>query len=385
MPLDLTEAVKAALKSVYKRHSSASDLVPEELFNGITETLNTAVSDDFMSEYPDLCETIRHNNEVFSAFKVHDECSRMAKLLLDGDGNLKGFEQWARDAEPIASHHNKVWLRTEYDQAIRRAQQARDWKQYEAEADVLPNLRWVPSTAAQPGADHMIFWDIVRPIDDPFWSQHRPGDRWGCQCSLEANDDPVTDIPDGIGRDNPAPGLDGNPAVTGHLFSETHPYYPSSCGSCPFRNGNLPDTPTNKIRDCYRCKYYQACVPSFAKRREEIFGEAKKSLPKDMSNPDIGTIGISNRRIKEWLNQPHRHYAVKNEMLMDIESILQNAMCVASNPPFKERDKKMGIVMKHFLEIEILGDKSWIIVDELQNGKLMLHGISDSPEVLNEK
>ena len=45
----------------------------------------------------------------------------------------------------------------------------------------------------------------------------------------------------------------------------------------------------------------------------------------------------------------------------------------------------MGIVMKHFLEIEILSDKSWIIVDELQNGRLMLHGISDSHEVLNEK
>lgn len=291
--------------------------MPAELLNGITETLNSAVSDDFMAEYPDLCETIRHNNEVFSAFKVHDECSRMAKLLLDGDGKLKGFEQWARDVEPIASHHNKVWLRTEYDQALRRAQQARDWKQYEEESDVLPNLRWVPSTAAHPGADHMPFWNTVRPINDPFWSEHKPGDRWGCQCSLEATDDPATDIPEGTDRDNPAPGLDGNPAVTGHLFSETHPYYPSSCGSCPFYKGNPSDSPSNKAKDCGRCPFVDLIISeskddvSLPKRIEQNRREylrlkdnpdyAREGYPVEF-NPETG--GLKAIHVKHNLDSP---------------------------------------------------------------------------------
>ncbi len=250
----------SALQSLYKRHTRPSDLVPVELFNGIVKTLNSALSDDFTAEYPDLCEMIRENNEVFAAFKVHDQCKRMAKLLLDEEGNLKSFEQWSKEAEPISNHHNKVWLRTEYDTAIKRAEQARQWKQFESERDVLPNLRWVPSTAATPGADHMIFWDTVRPVDDPFWSQHKPGDRWGCQCSLEATDDPETDIPAGSEMDEPAPGLDNNPEKDGKLFSDSHPYFPSSCSTCPFNNGAVPTTPTNKARDCAHCPDIQKII-----------------------------------------------------------------------------------------------------------------------------
>ena len=286
------------MKSVYKHHSRASDLVPEELFNGVVETLNSAVSDDFSAEYPDLCEVIRHNNEVFSAFKVHDECSRMAKLLLDENGNLKSFERWSRDAEPIASHHNKVWLRTEYDQAIRRAEQARDWKQFEAEADVLPNLRWVPSTAAHPGADHMPFWNTVLPIDHPFWNEHKPGDRWGCQCSLEATDDPVTDVPAGTVGDEPAPGLDGNPAKTGHLFSESHPYYPSSCSKCPFYTGEPSSTPTNRAKDCGNCPYIRTCINDItgkgkARRNKELYRRLKEDKNYDHVKFDRTSGGMS--------------------------------------------------------------------------------------------
>ncbi len=274
----------SAMESVYKRHSTAFDLVPKELFKGIVKTLDSAVSDDFQAEYPDLCKMIHENNEVFAAFKVHDQCERMAKLLLDEEGNLKSFEQWSKEAEPISSHHNKVWLRTEYDTAIKRAEQARQWKQFENERDVLPNLRWVPSTAATPGADHMIFWDTVRPVDDPFWNSHKPGDRWGCQCSLEATDEPETDIPAGSEMDEPAPGLDNNPAKDGKLFSDSHPYYPGSCSSCPFNTGGATKrAPTNMAKDCVGCLYIERIIGDHVRvtgipSKYEDFGEGWKKV-----------------------------------------------------------------------------------------------------------
>ncbi|MDO4213197.1 MAG: hypothetical protein Q4D10_03545 [Bacteroidales bacterium] len=286
----------SALQSLYKRHTRPSDLVPVELFNGIVKTLNSALSDDFTAEYPDLCEMIRENNEVFAAFKVHDQCKRMAKLLLDEEGNLKSFEQWSKEAEPISNHHNKVWLRTEYDTAIKRAEQARQWKQFESERDVLPNLRWVPSTAATPGADHMIFWDTVRPVDDPFWSQHKPGDRWGCQCSLEATDDPETDIPAGSEMDEPAPGLDNNPAKDGKLFSDSHPYFPSSCSTCPFNSGAIPATPTNKARDCANCTLLHKCIAEALQNGNGDIKQLAEMLKADKSytgveyNPETGGL-----------------------------------------------------------------------------------------------
>ena len=89
---------------------------------------------------------------------------------------------------------------------------------------MLPNLRWMPSTSVNPGKDHMVFWGTVRPIDDPFWNEHRPGDRWNCKCDLSSTDDPVTEIPDFTRKDNPHPGLDINPGKDGKLFSDNHPY-----------------------------------------------------------------------------------------------------------------------------------------------------------------
>lgn len=199
------------------------------LFNEICDRINEAARkglDESGAVDPDddFRAAVLRNNEVFAAFKVHRMQNDMAKLLLDSNGNLKPFEQWRKEVMPIASHQVGQWLRTEYNTAVIRAHQAADWRQFEREKDVLPNLRWMPSTSVNPGKDHMIFWGTVRPIDDPFWNEHRPGDRWNCKCDLSSTDDPVTEIPDFTKKDNPHPGLDNNPGKDGKLFSDTHPY-----------------------------------------------------------------------------------------------------------------------------------------------------------------
>ena len=199
------------------------------LFNEICDRINEAARKGFdesgaVDPDDDFRAAILRNNEVFVAFKVHRMQNDMARLLLDSNGNLKPFEQWRKEVMPIASHQVGQWLRTEYNTAVLRAHQAADWQQFEREKDVLPNLRWMPSTLVNPGKDHMVFWGTVRPIDDPFWNEHRPGDRWNCKCDLSSTDDPVTEIPDFTRKDNPHPGLDNNPGKDGKLFSDTHPY-----------------------------------------------------------------------------------------------------------------------------------------------------------------
>lgn len=199
------------------------------LFNEIWARINEASQKGFdesevVDPDKDFRNAILRNNAVFSAFKVHRMQNDMVRLLLDSNGNLKPFEQWQKEVMPIASHQVGQWLRTEYNTAVIRAHQAADWRQFEREKDVLPNLRWMPSTSVNPGKDHMIFWGTVRPIDDPFWNEHRPGDRWNCKCDLSSTDDPVTEIPDFTKKDNPHPGLDNNPGKDGKLFSDTHPY-----------------------------------------------------------------------------------------------------------------------------------------------------------------
>ena len=137
----------------------------------------TAKADPFL-------DMLRHGNAVISAFKTHRMQNDMAARLLDKDGKLKPFRTWMRDVKDIASHYTVRWLRTEYDTAILRAHEAAAWRQARQEADVLPNLRWMPTTSASPDVIHKAFWSmkLTLPVNHPFWKKHRPQDRWGCKC-----------------------------------------------------------------------------------------------------------------------------------------------------------------------------------------------------------
>lgn len=223
------EVIRRALLNIYSQDFHPVSDIEQNLFNEIWRTLNIAADRGFgQSAAPapdeDFRNAIRHNNAVFSAFKVHRMQNDMAQLLLDDDGNLKTFEQWRKEALPIASHQCGAWLRTEYDTAVIRAHQAADWLQFQQEKDILPNLRWVPSTSPNPGKDHRHFWNTILPVDDPFWTQHRPGDRWNCKCSLTSTDEPPTAAPRPSKKDRPQPGLDNNPAIDRKLFADSHPY-----------------------------------------------------------------------------------------------------------------------------------------------------------------
>lgn len=172
-------------------------------------------------------EQLRTNNEVFSAFRTHRMQNDLAARMMDDGGKLKPFDKWVRDVEDITDHYVMRWLRTEYDTAVLRAHQAADWKRFEADSDVLPNLRWMPTTSPAPDIYHRQYWEakLTLPVGHPFWKSHRPGDRWNCKCSLEATDEPAT--AGAVADFKPVPqqpGLDNNPADDGKLFSDSHPY-----------------------------------------------------------------------------------------------------------------------------------------------------------------
>ena len=193
------EVLKKALKNIYSKDFHPMTDIEENLFEATWKTMNKATDKGFgtrKTDDPDydFYREIRMNNAVFAAFKVHRAQNDMAALLLDKNGSLKPFEQWVKEAMPIADHQMIHWLRTEYDTAVIRAHQAADWRQFEREKDVLPNLKWMPSTSVTPGADHQIFWGTIRPIDDPFWNEHRPGDRWNCKCTLSSTDEAPTAV-----------------------------------------------------------------------------------------------------------------------------------------------------------------------------------------------
>ena len=230
------------LRKLYDGDFDTSTEIEPTAWREVLRILNDAVAEGFaQSGHPPTLESdfyaeLRQSNGVFAAFKVHSMAEKMAALLTDDEGKLKPFHQWKAEVESIATHYVGPWLRTEYNTAVIRAHNAADWLQFERNRDIMPNLRWMPTTSPNPEAEHKRFWEkkLTRPIDDPFWNKHRPGDRWNCKCSLEATDEPITPIPDDADDEKPQRGLKGNPAKTGQIFDKSHPYFPKNCASCGF-------------------------------------------------------------------------------------------------------------------------------------------------------
>ena len=195
----------------------------EATAQGLAESQDPAIiTDRFLYE-------LRTNNAVFSAFRTHRMQNDIAAQLIDPvTGQLKSFDKWMRDIKGMTDHYCRAWLQTEYDTAVIRAHQAADWKHFLEEADVFPNVRWMPTTSITPDPLHEHYWTkkLTLPVNHPFWQEHQPGDRWNCKCSLMQTDEPVNaEALDGYTPPLPMPGLDNNPASDGKLFSDTHPYY----------------------------------------------------------------------------------------------------------------------------------------------------------------
>lgn len=262
------DIIAAALRNIYRRDFNPHTDIEPNLFNAIAHTLGEAVSTAAPSLGDDpFTHALRHSTDVFSAFKVHRAQNDMAARLLDSNGNLKPFNQWRDEVLPIADHQCHNWLETEYNTAVLRARQAANWQQFQAEKDILPNLKWLPSTSPNPGADHRPFWNTILPVDHPFWNEHRPGDRWNCKCDLTSTDEPATGVPGGSpAGNNPQPGLKDNPGKSQAVFSDDHPYFPADCKHCPFYKPGVKARIANifkaegKKGQCMNCPYVDACI-----------------------------------------------------------------------------------------------------------------------------
>ena len=112
-------------------------------------------------------------------------------------------------------------------------------------------------------------------------------------------------------------------------------------------------------------------------RRKKIKDEAKRILiGRGLYHPYFPhDIYINVSGIKEWLNQPHKHYAVKNEALLQLPELLLSSEYLGSEPDPKGRDY---IIASHLFKIQIAGEDSWIIVNETIWNECWVHSISDN-------
>ena len=342
-------------------------------------------------------DAVKHANKVFAAFKTHAMGKSMASKLLDDNGHLKPFDKWMKDISSISSHHVGSWLKTEYNTAVLRAHNAADWRSFIENKDIMPNLRWMPTTSPDAEAVHRGYWEkkLTLPVEHPFWNKHHPGDRWNCKCSLESTDDPASpdDVLDDLPIEPAQRGLENNPGKDGKIFNDTHPYFPKNCNQCSFyKNRGFKNKVktwfSNQEKDCFNCPFFKDCISEQDKNRslrlrakkiKEEVEFLKESKPTNKEFPH--SINVYATGIKEWLNQPHKHYKEKNELLTSFLDVFYNAKYRGSTDDNKERD---GVEHTHVFEIELNKEKSWILVHEMKWGEYKLHSISDNVNVTKD-
>lgn len=294
---DLSEAIFSAdiledfLRKIYDGFDVSREIEPSawrEVLRILNEGAVKGLTQGGERQHtPQFLQAIKHSNEVFSAFKCHSMGVKMAERLHDKDGNLRPFKEWRESVQPIASHHVGAWLKTEYDTAVLRAHQGSLWQEVERNKDILPNLRWMPTTSVSPENVHKGYWTsrLTLPVDDPFWQDNHPANRWNCKCSLEATSDKADTghVAEMARQDNTSQqGLENNPR-DGHLFSDKHPYFPDSCSSCPFKKQSKLKNWIGRLfnkggqtKDCYNCPYAQSLIDNAKIAEGEIYIKSKE-------------------------------------------------------------------------------------------------------------
>lgn len=112
-------------------------------------------------------------------------------------------------------------------------------------------------------------------------------------------------------------------------------------------------------------------------RRKEIKREAKPLTTQTFYNKNFkNEITITNTNIKEWLNQPFKHYEEKNELLVNIGDTIKSSEYLGYKTDLHDSKYKV-----HIFETFIHGEKAWIIVRESPTGECHIHSISDNESI----
>lgn len=230
----LDKIVQAAIRKVYDKRLQAGD-VDADTWKHNVEQLWAAAQEGTGKSFPELEYTdttfellaqLRSNIQVFAAFKNHQEIAEMAAALIDANNQVRSFDDFREVAQMISTNYNESWLSAEYNTAVGTAQMANKWADYQANADVLPMLKYITQQDDRVRASHAAMDGTTLPIDDPFWDEFYPPNGWNCRCTVQqvAEQDAVQ--PDRLPTDEETPLVfRHNAGKDGQVFTARHPYF----------------------------------------------------------------------------------------------------------------------------------------------------------------
>lgn len=330
---------------------------------------------------------LHRSDYIFSGLKTFHELNEAFPSLIDENGNRKSFEQFLNDVRSIDSTYNTHYLRAEYNFAVSSAEMAAKWESFMKDGDRY-NLQYRTQRDDKVRPEHAPLDRVTLPMSDSFWEEFYPPNGWNCRCTVVQvlkSKYPLTPHDLAMSLGEAALQRDSkdmfrfNPGKAKKTFPDYNPYTVRRCSTCPVAGGDkslmLAFVPDNEV--CAACKIVRSLANADAKQTRI---KAKLLQGMDLFHHEFPhPIRITSASIKEWTNQPHRHFRAKNAMLLDIKEILSKAKYLGTADNHKGVKR---VVQSHIFEVKLCGDNSYIIVREYDWGGYTLHSISDSDAIL---
>lgn len=390
---ELSTLFKQMMKALYNQKGAFLDIniiASDEAQQFITthaDTLNASFRQLPMSD--NMRQNLQRSNYIFSGIKTFHELNEAFPSLIDDNGNRKPFEQFLNDVQKIDRTYNQNYLRAEYNFCHASADMAARWESFQEDGDRY-NLQYRTANDDRVRPQHAALHGVTLPISDPFWQTYYPPNGWNCRCTVvqvRKSKHPVTPHDEAMARGAEATGKDTkgifqfNPGIQQKTFPDYNPYTIRRCRDCDIANGklDLAFVPENEL--CSACRIVKALANADARQT--------KKLAKHLQGTTINTtkfphpINISGTSIKEWTNQPNKHFQEKNRMLLRINEVFEEKECIylGSAPSHTPKDK---LVQSHIFSTNVLGEEQCIIVWEWDWGEYTLHSISDHPEKIKK-
>jgi len=234
LAIDIGRMMREAIRRVYDKKVQAGDLDADlwrntvtQLWEGVQEGWGPAAQEvAYESPSAELLRQLRSNLFVFAAFKNHAHTADLVGLLTDpATGQVRSWEEFRDLAKPITGNYYEQWLQAEYNTSVGTGQMAKKWKDFEANADILPYLQYKTQRDGRVRPAHAVLDGTTLPMDDPFWDDYYPPNGWNCRCNVIQTAGPEKRNDLEPNEEQTPVAFRNNPGKTGQVFSEQHPYF----------------------------------------------------------------------------------------------------------------------------------------------------------------
>lgn len=363
-------------------------MIADEPIRAVTEETHRILADGLREgleyEVPEeVLYALDNNAYIFSGFKTYHSLREVGLSLTTDEGEIKPYRQFLGEVHEIDAKYNRHYLEAEYDHAVGSAMMASKWVEQAKRGDkYYLQYRTAADSAVRPA--HQKLEGITLPSSDPFWSSYYPPNGWRCRCDVvevlredyEMSDsEEASRIGDTVLTTNKERVFKFNPGKELKLYPDKHPYFGKhGIDHCSKDASGKECELLGRILEGKDGPKRHPLTPEQKAHRKQIQQEARDKYAGTIVTNEI-PVKITSAGIKEFLNQPHEHYFEKNELVKDLPKLIRDAKYIGE---IEGKPGKTNILATYALEVEIKGDKSWLIALKTSDGDIVLHSISDN-------